>query len=57
MVSRILAPKHGGYLTFGALSAAKASAPGQPLLTELKGMYTLPQQSASTKVGRHMLDR
>lgn len=50
MVSRVLAPKHGGFLTFGALSADKASAPGQPLLTELKGLYGLPQQTASTQV-------
>lgn len=50
VVSRILAPKYGGHLTFGALGAGKASAPGQPLLTELKGLYGLPQQSASTQV-------
>ena len=50
MVSRILAPKYGAHLTFGALSAGKASAPGQPLLTELKGLYGLPQQSPSTQV-------
>lgn len=51
VVSRLLAPKHGAFLTFGALSAEKASAAGQPLLTELKGLYGLPQQSASTQVG------
>ena len=50
MVSRALAPKHGAFLTFGALSADKASAPGQPLLTALKGLYGLPQQSAATQV-------
>ena len=50
VVSRILAPKFGSYLTFGALSAEKASAPGQPLLSELKHLYGLPQQSAATKV-------
>ena len=52
MVSRLLAPKHGGFLTFGALSADKASAPGQPLLMELKGLYGLPQQSPSTQVSQ-----
>lgn len=50
VASRILAPKYGTFLTFGALSVGKASASGQPLLTELKGMYALPQQSASTQV-------
>ena len=50
MVSRILAPRYGAHLTFGALSTGKASAPGQPLLTELKGLYGLPQQSPSTQV-------
>ena len=50
MASRILASKFGSHLTFGALSAEKASAPGQPLLSELKHLYGLPQQSAATKV-------
>ena len=52
VASRILAPKFGSYLTFGALSSEKASAPGQPLLSELKHLYGLPQQSAATKVTR-----
>ncbi|CAK0754240.1 hypothetical protein CVIRNUC_002282 [Coccomyxa viridis] len=50
VASRILAPKFGSHLTFGALSSEKASAPGQPLLSELKHLYGLPQQSAATKV-------
>ena len=52
MASRILAPKFGSHLTFGALSSEKASAPGQPLLSELKDLYGLPQQSAATEVNQ-----
>lgn len=50
LISRLLAPKYGGFLTFGALSPERASAPGQPTLRELVSLYHLPSQSASTKL-------
>jgi 3-dehydroquinate dehydratase/shikimate dehydrogenase len=48
--TRILAPKYGGYLTFGALSPERQSAPGQPTINQLKNLYRLESQSANTKV-------
>ncbi|CAL8469064.1 g8605 [Coccomyxa elongata] len=50
LASRILAPKFGGFLTFGALSASRSSAPGQPTVTELRRVYRLQNQSAATQV-------
>ncbi|KAK9845273.1 hypothetical protein WJX81_001847 [Elliptochloris bilobata] len=47
---RILAPKFGGVLTFGALSAGRESAPGQPTVQQLRQLFRLPQQRASTQV-------
>lgn len=48
--TRILAPKYGGYLTFGALSPERQSAPGQPTIHQLKNLYRLDTQSETTKV-------
>lgn len=39
MLARLLAPKFGGYLTFGALSKGQESAPGQPTVHELAQLY------------------
>lgn len=50
LVTRLLAPKYGGFLTFGALSAERLSAPGQPTVIELVGLYRLGQQGPGTKV-------
>ena len=49
-VSRLLAAKFGSYLTFGAIRRGAESAPGQPLLGELRDMYRVPTQTSSTKV-------
>ncbi|KAL4425636.1 hypothetical protein ABPG75_009652 [Micractinium tetrahymenae] len=49
-ITRLLAPKYGGFLTFGALSPERASAPGQPTLQQLSGMYGLKQQRQDTAV-------
>ena len=50
VISRLLAPKYGGYLTFGALGSGKGSAPGQPTMTQLRSLFSLPTQTAATKV-------
>ena len=50
LASRLLAPKYGAALTFGALSAGRASAPGQPSLRDLTSLYRLPAQTAATQV-------
>jgi 3-dehydroquinate dehydratase/shikimate dehydrogenase len=50
LASRVLAPKYGAALTFGALSAGRASAPGQPSLADLVALYRLGAQTAATAV-------
>ena len=42
--SRLLAGVWGGYLTFGRLSGDAGSAPGQPTVEELLGLYHLREQ-------------
>jgi len=49
-ISRLLAAKYGGFLTFAAMSAARASAPGQPTIAQLKGLYRFGEQGPETKV-------
>lgn len=48
--TRILATKYGGYLTFGALSPERQTAPGQPTIQQLRKMYRLGSQTSYTKV-------
>ncbi|KAK8946981.1 hypothetical protein KSP39_PZI007122 [Platanthera zijinensis] len=50
LISRILCPKFGGYLTFAMLSTGKESAPGQPTLSDLLDVYNIRQITADTKV-------
>jgi 3-dehydroquinate dehydratase/shikimate dehydrogenase len=50
LLSRVLAPKFGAFLTFGTLAAGKESAPGQPTLTDLTETCHLDHQSKGTKV-------
>lgn len=39
LMSRVLAPKFGGFLTFAALRSSSATAPGQPTISELVDLY------------------
>ncbi len=39
MITRLLAAKFGGHLTFAAMSPEKASAPGQPDIQLLKTLF------------------
>ena len=50
VISRILCPKFGGYLTFGTLGAGKESAPGQPTMSDLLEVYRIKQIGVDTKV-------
>lgn len=50
LISRVLCPKFGGYLTFATLSTGKESAPGQPTLSDLLDIYNFKQIRADTKV-------
>ncbi|MBU6413310.1 MAG: type I 3-dehydroquinate dehydratase [Planctomycetes bacterium] len=49
-LSRILAPKFGGFLTFASLAAQSATAPGQPTLSELTDLYRFRSIKPSTRV-------
>lgn len=50
LLSRVLAPKFGGYLTFAALHASMATAPGQPTISELLDQYRFRSISRTTPV-------
>ncbi|GLC40828.1 hypothetical protein PLESTF_001042000 [Pleodorina starrii] len=49
-IVRLLAAKYGGYLTFAAMSPERASAPGQPDIGKLAGLYGYRRQGPETKV-------
>jgi len=50
LLSRVLAPKFGGFLTFAALRPAEVTAPGQPTLKELHDTYNFRSINRKTKV-------
>ncbi|PKI78211.1 hypothetical protein CRG98_001382 [Punica granatum] len=50
LISRILSPKFGAYLTYGALEASAISAPGQPLAKDLLDLYNFRLIRPDTKV-------
>jgi 3-dehydroquinate dehydratase/shikimate dehydrogenase len=50
LMSRVLAPKFGGFLTFASLHAEGATAPGQPTVEELLGTYRFRSVHKSTGV-------
>ncbi len=50
LMSRVLAPKWGGFLTFAALRSAEVTAPGQPTVEELLGLYRFRSIRKSTRV-------
>lgn len=50
LLSRILARKFGGFLTFASLGQEKATAPGQVSIADLKTLYRWDSIGAQTKV-------
>jgi len=48
LISRILAPKYGSYLTFGSLDVGKESAPGQLTAREMLGVYHVDKINQET---------
>jgi 3-dehydroquinate dehydratase/shikimate dehydrogenase len=50
LLSRVLAPKFGGFLTFAPLRPQTATAPGQPTINELLELYRFRSIGARTKV-------
>ncbi|HEX8180539.1 MAG TPA: shikimate dehydrogenase [Pyrinomonadaceae bacterium] len=50
LLTRILAPARGALLTYGALDAAQATAPGQITAADLRDLYRLHTLDAQTEV-------
>jgi len=50
LMSRVLAPKFGAFLTYACLEADEATAPGQPTVDELLELYRFDRIGAETKV-------
>jgi 3-dehydroquinate dehydratase / shikimate dehydrogenase len=50
LMSRILAPKFGGFLTFASLRPSSTTAPGQPTISDLLGLYRFRSINAETSV-------
>lgn len=50
VISRLLCPKFGGYLTFGALNKGRESAPGQIAASDLLNVYRVREIGPDTKV-------
>lgn len=50
LMSRVLAPKFGGFLAFASLRDESATAPGQPTIDDLLGMYRYRSIGKGTKV-------
>lgn len=50
IMTRILSPARGAFLTYGALDAASASAPGQITATDLRDLYRLHKLNAETEI-------
>lgn len=50
LLSRVLAPKFGGFLTFASLRPETATAPGQPTIREILDLYRFRSIGAATRV-------
>ncbi|MEE8155999.1 MAG: type I 3-dehydroquinate dehydratase [Phycisphaerales bacterium] len=50
LMSRVLAPKFGGFVTYACLELDEASAPGQPTVDELLKLYRFDHIGPETKV-------
>jgi 3-dehydroquinate dehydratase/shikimate dehydrogenase len=50
LMSRVLAPKFGGLLTFASLQDTSATAPGQPTIRELIDLYRFRSIGSATRI-------
>lgn len=50
IATRILGPARGAFLTYGSLSDAQASAPGQVSAAELRELYRVPRLNQQTEI-------
>lgn len=50
LMSRVLAPKFGGFAVFASVDGEEATAPGQPTTKELRSLYRFDEINSETKV-------
>jgi 3-dehydroquinate dehydratase / shikimate dehydrogenase len=50
IMTRILGPSRGAFLTYGSLDAKSATAPGQLTAAELRDLYRVPKLDAQTEI-------
>ncbi|MGB7924515.1 MAG: shikimate dehydrogenase [Pyrinomonadaceae bacterium] len=50
IMTRILGPSRGAFLTYGSLDAATATAPGQPSAVDLRDLYRVPKLNRQTEI-------
>jgi len=50
LLSRVLAPKFGGFVTFASDAPDEATAPGQPTVADLAALYRFDRINAQTRV-------
>ncbi len=50
LMSRVLAPKFGGFLTFASEAAGAGTAPGQPTIRDIRDLYRFGSIGPATKV-------
>jgi 3-dehydroquinate dehydratase/shikimate dehydrogenase len=50
IVTRILGPSRGAFLTYGALKQDSASGPGQPTVSELEGLFHIRDIDRATEI-------
>lgn len=50
LMSRVLAPKFDAFLTFASLRRSSATAPGQPIISELVDLYRFRSINSATRV-------
>ena len=50
LLTRILAPAHGAFLTFGALARDRSTAPGQTTARELRTLYRINRINGQTEI-------
>ncbi|HWC76755.1 MAG TPA: type I 3-dehydroquinate dehydratase, partial [Blastocatellia bacterium] len=50
LLTRVLGPAHGSFLTYGSLGAGRESAPGQITCDDLKSLYRVSDLSLETRI-------
>jgi 3-dehydroquinate dehydratase/shikimate dehydrogenase len=50
VLTRILGPSRGAFLTYGALASERGTAPGQPTASDLRDVYRIHELDADTRI-------